>query len=187
MAEENKKEVPKAVVSQDSEHFVKNEDKFIDSAANNIKTVEWSGPEFIEYDKNSVWYFYLMITCLILSAVIYLLLKDIVTIVVIVVAFFALGLYGSRKPKEIEYSVSSKGVKIGQKSYSFSNFKYIILDDEGDYKSVSLIPLKRFAVSVSLFYPAQKEGEIMPILSENLPVEPHRPDLVDRLMKSIRF
>jgi hypothetical protein len=149
--------------------------------------VSWSGPEFVAYDKNSTWYFYLLIICVILCAVVVVALKDIITALVIAFAFLLIGIYGSRKPKEISYAIDDSGVKIGEKHFLFSDYRNYSLFSEGQFSCISLMPLKRFGVTASLYFPQQNKKAVSEIISSHLPFEQHKPDMVSRLLTRIRF
>jgi hypothetical protein len=149
--------------------------------------ITWNGPEFVAYSKNTMWYFALAGVCLVICAILYFLIKDIITIVVIIVAFFSVGVYAGRKPKDISYSVDNTGAQIAGKKYFFESFRNFNVTSENGYTTATLFPLKRFAFTVSLSFTKENEQIVLNLLTQHLPFEKHKPDIIDRLMTSIRF
>lgn len=149
--------------------------------------IRWTAPEFVSHEKSFSWYFLLFLFALALSAIIYLLIKDIVLICVIFVAAFLLGFYGARKPKNIGYALDNQGITIGRRRFAYSNFKNFSLTQEGTLYSAVLVPLRRFGTSASLYFDIAVEKEVLDLLSVYLPVEPHRLSMIDDLMRRINF
>ncbi len=58
---------------------------------------------------------------------------------------------------------------------------------EGAFSSVVFMPLKRFAPPRTIYYAPEDEDRIVGLLVNRLPLEEHRADAVDGLMRRIRF
>lgn len=151
------------------------------------KTVTWTASEFIAHDKTIGWYIGLMAGAVVLAAVIYFLTKDAVSTAVVIVAALFLAYYGSHKPRQLEYSLDNQGISVGTKHYAYDSFRSFSVIQEGAFSSIVFMPLKRFAVPLTLYYPPDDEDAIVKVLSDQLPHVDRRPDVIDNLMRRIRF
>ena len=118
---------------------------------------------------------------------IYFLTKDSISAIAVVVGAFAFGYYGARQPRQLEYQLDSNGVTIGPKFYAYSGFRSFAIAPEGAFSSIVFMPLQRFAPLTTIYYAPDDEERIISLLSNIMPVEEHRSDFVDNLMRRIRF
>lgn len=154
---------------------------------NDPQSLAWTASEFIAHDKSAGWYIGLAIGTVALAAIAFLLTRGLVSVGVIIVAGILLGVYGRHSPRELEYRIGSRGIDIGQKIYAYDEFKSFAVVQEGAFSSIVFMPLKRFAVPITMYYAPEDEEQIVAILSDRLPFEKHRHDAVDSLMRRIRF
>ena len=150
-------------------------------------TVKWTASEFIEHNKGADWYTMLIIGGVLLAAVIYLLTKDIVSVVMTVIVAIVFGVFAAHKPRVLEYQIDGTGINIGPKSYAYSNFKSFALVSEDTINSIWLMPLKRFMPIITVYFAPEDEKKILEVISNYLPVQNHQPDPIDRLMHKLRF
>ena len=155
--------------------------------ADTLQDVTWTASEFIAHDKTAGWYIGLMAVAILLAAAIYLLTSDPVSAAVIIVAALFLAYYGSHKPRQLEYHLDSEGIKVGERHYGYDAFRSFSVVPEGAFSSIVFMPLKRFALPLTLYYAPDDEEKIVSLLVDRLPLEEHRPDAVDSLMRRIRF
>ncbi len=149
--------------------------------------VNWSASEFVAHHKGVVWYLLLAVAAIVLAGLAYLLTRDYVSAGGILFFAVIFGIAASRKPRVLEYQLNNKGLVIGEKFYMYSDFKSFTVGDEHPFASITFLPLKRFMPPLSIYFPPEEEKQIFDVLSGHLPMEQHRPELVDRLMKQIRF
>ena len=149
--------------------------------------ISWTASEFIAHSKNPGWYVILAVASLILTLVIYVLTKDKVTAVAIVIASLLFGIMASRQPRELEYSVGIDGIHIGPKFYPYSVFKSFSVMQEEGIESIWFMPLKRFMPGLSIYFAPDQGQKIIDVLSEYLPFENRKLDLIDGLMHRLRF
>jgi hypothetical protein len=116
-----------------------------------------------------------------------LIAHDIISVVVILVAAFAFGMLGSRKPRQQQYGLSAGGLDIGQRHYGYDEFRSFSVAHEGAFSSIVLMPLKRFAPLMTIYYAPEDEDKIVDLISVNLPFEDRKPDPIDNLMSRVRF
>lgn len=153
-----------------------------------LQPVEWTASEYIAHHKTPGWFVLLGLGVAGLSALVYLVTGgDKVSATVIAVAGIIFGVFGARRPRVLAYQVSSAGVQIGEKLYSYGELKSFALLDEGAMNSILLLPLKRLMPSISIYYAPEDEAKILEVLSACLPVEQRQQDPLERLMHRLRF
>jgi hypothetical protein len=151
------------------------------------QAVTWTASEFIAHDKSAGWYAGLALVTLALGAAVFFLNRDFISVSVVVIGGLLIGVYAGHQPRALEYVLNGQGLSIGQKYYSYDQFKSFSIMEEGAFSSIMFMPLKRFAVTITAHYPPEDEDKILSILSGRLPMEKHRYDAVDTLMRRIRF
>ncbi len=124
---------------------------------------------------------------LILALLIWLLTKDTITAVSIVIVALILGIMGSRKPQELEYELDQEGLYIAKKHYPFNTFKSFSIVHRGNISVLIFRPFRRFSLYVTAYYDLADEQKIMNILSRYLPIENGGSDVLDDLMWKLRF
>jgi len=96
--------------------------------------------------------------------------------------------YTRRPPREIQYTLSGKhGLYVGDKLYNLADFKAFGLIRDGENHSIMLIPIKRFAVGVSVYFPQEAGEKIVDILGARLPMENLKLDMIDVIVRRLRL
>jgi hypothetical protein len=149
--------------------------------------VRWTASEFIQHDKTAIWYLGLIAGAAILAALIFLLTKDKISTAIIIVVAIVFGIFAGRRPRELEYQVDDSGIHIGQKSYTYADFKSFAIVEEEALESIWLMPLKRFMPIITIYFAPNDGQKIVDTLSSYLPVAEHKLDSVDKLMHRLRF
>jgi hypothetical protein len=149
--------------------------------------ISWTASEFISHDKSSGWYGTLALVAAIIAAFVYLTTKDMISTTVVIIAALAFAAVAGRKPRQLQYRLDINGITIGNKHLSYSTFKSFSMVSEGAYPSIVFRPLKRFAPLTTIYYAPADQGKIISLISEHLPLEEHKPDAVDNMMRRIRF
>jgi len=147
----------------------------------------WSASEYIAHNKGAAWFVLLGIVLLAFIGAFYVATKDIVVPVVVAVAGITFGVFAARSPRVLEYTVNAKGIQIGPKFYTYADFKSFSVAEDGPLPAIVLLPLKRFLPPITVFYEPKEEDTILNVLANYLPHEEKQPDLVDKLMRRIRF
>ena len=149
--------------------------------------VEWTASEYIDHQKTSRWYAMLMIGALLLGLLLFIVTRDLVSVVVVLLAAALFGVSGAKKPRTLPYRITNQGIQIADKLYPFGDIKHFSVVSEGGISSIQLLPLKRFMPALTIYYPPEIEETIFNALADFLPHEEERKDPVDRLMKRLRF
>jgi len=152
-----------------------------------IQPISWTASEFVAHEKSASWYVLLIGGAAVFAGVVYLITKDFISAGVVIAAAIILAVYGAHQPREQQYVIDNQGIGIGPKHYSFDDFKSFAVASEGAFSSLVFMPLKRFAIPLTIYYAPADEERIINVVSTQLPLEEHRLDAVDNLMRRIRF
>lgn len=150
-------------------------------------SISWTASEFVQNEKSATWYIYLALGTIVLGAAIYFLTKEIFSVVVIAIVAIAFGVFAALKPRVLQYTVNPSGIQIASRHFNFEDFRSFAIIEEGVLPSIQLLPHKRFAVAVSMFFEPQDGDKIVEILGTYLPFEHRDRDLMDKLAAKIHF
>lgn len=152
-----------------------------------VEAVEWTASEFVHHDKSPMWFVSLGAGSILLAGLMYLVVEETVTVVVVLVMAALFGIMANRKPQTLTYKIDDRGITIGAKSFPFANFRsFSVIDDEA-IAFIQLMPVSRVSPVIKMYYPPDQEGEVIDTLGDYLPHEDRERDSVDRLMSKIRF
>ena len=150
--------------------------------------VSWTAGEYVHPEKNGLWYVLFVIIALGLIATDIFLLKSYTFSVLVVVMAVSLVVYIRRAPRDIQYTLSAKqGLYIGEKLYNLADFKAFGLIRDGEHHSIMLIPIKRFATGVSVYFPEEAGERIVDILGSILPMENLKLDMIDIVVRKLHL
>lgn len=150
-------------------------------------TISWQSAEYLAHEKNQSWYALMIVGSALIAGVVYLLNRDIVTAVIILLALVGLTYFGGRKPQIQQFSVSTEGVQVGRSFYPFHDFRSFSVAEDPSASSIILMPLKRFMPAVNIYVPSEYEAQVVEHIADILPFEQHKVDLVDTIMRRLRF
>lgn len=149
--------------------------------------VSWTASEFVEYSKSSIWHLGLIGVSLVVAAIIWFLTKDVITPIVIIIAGVALSLYGSKRPRQLDYRLTDSGLDIGHRHYNYGDFKSFAVVPEGGIETIVLTPVKRFLPLTTIYFDPDDADNIGEFISRHLPYKERRADPIDKLFNRIRF
>jgi len=150
--------------------------------------ITWTAQEYVHSERNGWWFVAFVVVVLALVAVSIFLLQSWSFSALIIVMAIALVIYIRRAPRTLTYSISPKqGLYIGERLYSFDEFKSFGLIQDGPHYSIMLIPRKRFSAGVSVFFPDEAGERIVDILGQRLPMENLKLDIVDAIVRKLRL
>ncbi len=159
-----------------------------DSQTSDTQEISWTASEYITHQKSPLWYMALALgTALFLVPIYFITDGDIVSLVVIALVAVVFAVYAGRKPRELQYAINPAGISIGTKTYHYSQLKTFAIIDEGAFSSIVFLPMSRFMPAISIYYDPKDEDAIVTTLSNYLPMDTQKRDLVDNLMRKIRF
>lgn len=154
----------------------------------NNNPVHWSATEYIEEGKNWLWFVVFAIVAALFIGFDVLFLHSYTFSALVVVMAVSVLVFAHRPPRDIDYTLSGdQGLYIGEKLYHFTEFKaFGLIKDRGQH-SIILIPVKRFSLGVSVYFPEEVGEEIIDILGARLPMENLKLDFVDIIAQKLRL
>lgn len=150
--------------------------------------VTWTAQEYVHADRSPVWFILFAVVVLGLIALDIFLFKSWTFSALVIVMAIALVIYIRRPPRSLTYSLSpAQGLYVGEKLYHFDEFKAFGLIEEEGHFSIMMIPRKRFAPGVSVYFPEDAGERIVDILGQRLPMENLKLDIVDAIVRKLRL
>lgn len=150
--------------------------------------ITWTAQEYIHLDKSPLWFVIFVVVVLGLVAVDVLFLKSWTFSALVIVMAVAVIIYTRRPPRTLTYGLSGKqGLYVGEKLYHFNDFKAFGVIRDGEHHSIMLIPTKRFAPGVSVYFPEEVGESIVDMLGQRLPMENLKLDIIDIVVRKLRL
>ncbi len=149
--------------------------------------ISWTASEFIAYQKNKSWYILAVAGVILMAGLIFLVTKDTISTAVTLALGVLFIVFASRKPRVLNYEISDKGIRIGDKLHVFRTMKSFAVIEEGTIRSIDILPMQRFMPAISMYYDPKDEDVIISSLGKFLPQENREQPLIDKLMHKIRF
>jgi hypothetical protein len=149
--------------------------------------VHWQASEYIHHERNALWFIVFAIVVLGLIAVAIFLIKSVTFAILVPVMAATLLVYTRRPPRVLDYTLSRQGLHINDRLYPFAEFKgFGVIRDGAEY-SVMLLPIKRFKMGVSVYFPEEAGEAIVDMLGARLPMQELDLDLVDKIIRKLRI
>jgi len=149
-------------------------------------TLTWEASEYVHNDKGSTWLIGL-ITITLIFAGIALYLQAWTFLILVVVMGVTMGIFAFRPPHVIRYTLNDNGVQIASKVFHYNDFRAFGIMQEGAFYTMTLIPVKRFSPSLSVYFSEAQGEHIVDIVGSHLPMEHIEPDAIDHIMHRLRF
>jgi hypothetical protein len=149
--------------------------------------IAWTASEYVANPKNGSWFALLAGASAAVAVIVYILTSDVISTVVVGILGILVGVFAARPPHVLEYSLDTKGIKMGSRFYPYHGFKSFSVVEDGALTHVSLLPLKRFMPPIPIHYPPDNEESIIHTLADYLPYEEHKRDMIENFSRRIRF
>lgn len=149
--------------------------------------VNWQAKEFVHQEKDSKWFILFGIVAAVFMAVAIFLMQSWTFAALLVVIAIVIVVLAKRPPRLMSYSLSEKGLHIGDTLHAFSDFRAFGIIHDGEEYSIMLIPTKRFLPGVTIYFPEEAGEEIVDALGSRLPMQDLRLDVVDRIVRKLRL
>jgi hypothetical protein len=149
--------------------------------------ISWTASEFIAHDKDMSWYMGLGVSAAVLMLLTFVITGDYISSVIVLIMIICFGIFAARKPRTLPYRVDEAGLHIDKKTYSYHELKSFSLIQEGGVRSIQLMPLKRFMPPISIYMDPADEEQIIDVLANYLPMEQREQELIEKLMRRLRF
>ena len=150
--------------------------------------VHWSAVEYINGEKNSTWFIVFAIVIIALISADILFIRSYTFSALVIVMAISVIVFSRRPARTIDYTLSgNQGLYIGERLYHFSEFKAFGYIRDHNQHSIMLIPIKRFAPGVSVYFPEEVGEKIVDILGARLPMENLKLDIIDVIVQKLRL
>ena len=149
--------------------------------------LNWKAKEYIAPEKNTTWYILLGLVLVGVIALDVLFLKAYTVSALFVAIAVAIVVMSVRPPRDIDYTLSEKGIYVGGQLYDFADYRAFGVLHDGKENSIMLIPVKRFRPGLSVYFPVQQGEQIVDILGQKLPMEELHLDFVDKIVRWLRL
>ena len=148
--------------------------------------VNWDAREYILQEKKTGWYVGLVVVALGLIAL--AVWQEWWTFVVLVVlATASLWIYTVRPPRVLHYSLGNKGLSEGNKLYPYEDYRAFGVLKEGKNFAIVLLPRKRFAAGVKVYFPEEAGEKIVDAFGARLPMDEVKMDVLDKIVGFLRI
>ena len=151
-----------------------------------IQDVSWEAEEYIQYNRNVWWYICLFIIGAGLCVLSYF-LSWWSFIALVVVCIIAILVTSTRPPRKIKYTLDKTGLTEGNRLHKYEDFRAFGILKEGSHFSAVLIPKKRFAIQVKVYFPSKSGESIVDALGARLPMEEVKLDFLDKIVNFLRI
>ena len=154
--------------------------------AKTIQNVSWEAEEYIERERN-VWWYVGLFTVGAGLCTLSVFLQWWTFIALIVVCIIAILVTSSRPPRKIKYTLDQNGLTEGGRLHKYDEFRAFGILKEGSHFSAVLIPKKRFALQVKVYFPGGSGEAIVDALGARLPMEEVKLDFLDKIVNFLRI
>lgn len=146
----------------------------------------WQASEYIHHQKKTTWFIVFFGVVAVLAALA-ILFKQWTSLAVLLAMVAALMVYANKEPRVLSYTLSDAGIRIGDKEYGYDQFKSFAVLQDLAWHAIDLEPLQRFMPRMTILFDDEHLDAIVDKLSEHLPREDRRPDIIERLTRYLRF
>lgn len=147
----------------------------------------WTASEYVAHHKDSLWYGKAVAITFLAAVIVYLVTRDIISVITIIIVGTLFCVAAARKPRTITYALDDHGLTVGSRFYPYTEFKSFSVVRDGAFASVELVPLKRFMPPTNVFFAPDDEDTVMEILTAHVPFQERPSSVIDRFGRYIRF
>lgn len=148
--------------------------------------ISWQAEEYIVHDHDIWWYISLFAIGIILAAL--SVWQGWWTFLILVIlSIIAILTSNLRPPRKINYTLNNEGLIEIDKLHKYSDFKAFGILKENSHFSAVLIPKKRFALSIKVYFPEGSGEAIVDALGNRLPMQEVKPDFLDKIVNFLRI
>ena len=157
------------------------------SSVDDEALLRWEGTEYIHQERSILWFIIVGVITLGMVLAALFLLHSYTFALLIPVMAVALFVYVRRPPEVVQYILSRKGLHIGDRLFTFDQFKSFGIVTHQATHSVALVPRKRFQIAQTIYFPEEIGEQLVDFLAARLPMKEIKPDLVDQLLARIHL
>lgn len=191
MEDENRKPIDQSdeIVNNSTEQeysFADDSDEST-SATNLAEPISWQSSEGEQRHRSAIWYVMVLLVTAGLVALAVFLLNNLSFAILAPVMALALIVMSTRPPRMVNYSISPKGVYVGDKLFDFSEFRAFGITLKTAHNSATLLPVKRFSPALTIYFDDDQGEKIVDMLGARLPIVEVKPDFLDKLSRLLQL
>ena len=152
-----------------------------------LTLLSWEAEEYAHHEKNKDWYWSVGIVTIGFFALA-LILGNILFAILALIAGFTVALYGSKKPKIIQFSITSRGIKTDKILYPYDHLQYFWINyDPPHIRELYLISKKTFQTQINIPWGQADPNEVREHLIKFLEEKEIEESLFDTIARFFRF
>jgi hypothetical protein len=149
--------------------------------------LSWSASEFVQHDKSNRWYFNLGVGAVTVAILTFVITRQILSAVVILLMAVMFGLYGRTKPKTLQYAVQTDGIIVGNDFLTYDTIKSFSVIAENGMPYVQILLQKRLSIPVNIYADPAQLDQVATILGQYIPYDQKKRDIADIISSRLRF
>ena len=157
-----------------------------EEAAGAEPALSWEASEYIDHEKDILWFLGFSIVVLIFLGVA-VWVQAWTFVVLIIIMAIATIVYVRRPPRTMRYSLSETGLHIGPQFHPYHEYRAFGVVDDGSFYAIMLVSTKRFMPATLIYFAEQDGDRIVDTLSTHLPMEDLDLDLADVIIRRLRL
>jgi hypothetical protein len=146
----------------------------------------WQASEFVHHHKGVAWYIGLAGIILVPAAGLTF-LHSWIELGALATGAVALLVYANKTPKALLYELTPEGIAIDGRTHPYGDFRSFSVLPDAEWHSIELEPAKRFQPPISVLFDSDDFDPIVGHLELHLPRDDRPPDLMDQLVRRLRF
>lgn len=147
----------------------------------------WQATEYTHQDHSSTWYIVFGSVFVVLLAIAIFAIKNITFIILLPVMATAVLLLIKKPARVINYSISPKGIYVGDRLYDYSEFKSFSITIEPTHAYITLLPTTRIGLGLTLYFSDSDGEKIVDLLGARIPMQDIKPNMIDKLARIMRL
>ena len=143
--------------------------------------IKWNAYEYLYKEKTADWYWIVGIITISI-ALIAIILNNIIFAVLIIISFFTLSLFASKKPEIIPVEINNSGIIIDRTYYPYANIESFWVETREIQPKILLKSKKVFMPFIAVLIEDLPPQQIREVLLQHLPEEEHAEPFLEKLL-----
>lgn len=150
------------------------------------ETIQWQAPEHHYHEKTIDWYWVLgiIVVGLIIASIF---LGNILFGILMAIGGFALAIYGTKKPKMVDFSIDYRGVKIDKNLFHFEDLKSFWVNHDDHENELLIESNKTLMPQISIILGDTDPIEVRRILLKYLKEEKITESIMKTISRVLKF
>lgn len=150
--------------------------------------ITWTAHEHTHFEKNSEWFWALGLIA-VAGAVTALLFDNILFAIIILIISFVLAIFAAKKPEEVTFTLSQRGVRINDKLYPFKSLESFGIDEfnQNHHPKLILKPKQTLEQDIIITLDVVDSDEVHDFLLDFLPEDDHEEPASHKIMEWFGF